>query len=63
MKTHNVRKPSSNVIWVGLKVEGKALKMELDTGSAVSIIPHDLYKEKFNDKQMLKTYTGKTLFH
>ena len=38
--------------------------MELDTGSAVSIIPHDLYKEKFNDKPLhkteltLKTYTG-----
>ena len=41
MKIHNVRKPSSNVIWVDLKVEGKPLKMELDTGSAVSIILHD----------------------
>ena len=63
MKIHNVRKPSSNVIWVDLKVGGKPLKMELDTGSAVSIIPHDLYEEKFNDKplhkteQMLQTYT------
>ena len=32
---HNVCKPSSNVIWVDLKAEGKPLKMELDTGSAV----------------------------
>ena len=31
----NVCKPSSNVIWVDLKAEGKPLKMELDTGSAV----------------------------
>ena len=67
MKIHNVMKPSSNVIWVDLKVEGKPLKMELDTGSAVSIIPRDLYKEKFNDKPlhntelMLKTYTGETI--
>ena len=59
--------PSSNVIWVDLKVEGKPLKMELDTGSAVSIIPHDLYMEKFNDKPlhktdlMLKTYTGENI--
>ena len=49
LKIHNVSNPSSNVIWVDLKVEGKPLKMELDTGSAVSIIPHDLYMEKFND--------------
>ena len=54
-KIHNVRKPSSNVIWVDLKVEGKQLKMELDTGLAVSIIQHDLYKEKFNDKPLHKT--------
>ena len=59
--------PSSNVIWVDLKVEGKPLKMELDTGSAVSIIPHDLYMEKFNDKPlhktelMLKTYSGENI--
>ena len=29
----------SRLIYVDLKVEGKPLKMELDTGSAVSIIP------------------------
>ena len=57
MKIHNVRKPSSNVIWVDLKVEGKPLEME----------SHDLYKEKFNDKPlhktelMLKIYTGKNI--
>ena len=67
MEIQNVRKPGSNVIWVDLKVEGKPLKMELDTGSAVSIIPHDLYKEKFNGKPlyktelMLKTYTGENI--
>ena len=42
IQIHNVSKPSSNVIWIDLKVEGKPLKMELDTGSAVSIIPRDL---------------------
>ena len=42
--------------------------MERDTGSAESIIPHELYRKKFNDKPlyktelMLLTYTGKTLF-
>ena len=38
IKIHNESKPSSNVILVDLKAEGKPLKMELDTGSAVSII-------------------------
>ena len=41
--------------------------MELDTDLAVSIIPHDLYMEKFNEKSlhktelMLKTYTVKNI--
>ena len=41
--------------------------MELDKGSAVSIIPHDFYMEKFNNKPlqetelMLKTYTGENI--
>ena len=67
LKIHNVSKPSSNIIWLDLKVEEEPLKMELDTGSAVSIIPHDLYMEKFNKKPlkktelMLKTYTGENI--
>ena len=41
--------------------------MELDKRSAVSIIPHDFYMEKFNNKPlqetglMLKTYTGENI--
>ena len=67
IKIHNASKLSSNVIWVDLKAEGKPLKMELDTGSAVSIIQQDSCREKFNDKPlhktelMLKTYTGETI--
>ena len=38
IKIHNESKQSSNVILVDLKAEGKPLKMELDTGSGVSII-------------------------
>jgi len=52
IKIHNASKLSSNVIWVDLKAEGKPLKMELDTGSAVSIIQQDSYREKFNDKPL-----------
>ena len=35
--------PAENVIWVDLKVDEKPLKMELHTGSAVSIISHELH--------------------
>ena len=52
IKIHNASKLSSNVIWVDLKAEGKPLKMELDTGSAVSIIQQDSYRGEFNDKPL-----------
>ena len=52
---HNVSKPSTNVIWVALKADGKPMKIELDTGSAVLIVPQDLYMDRFNDKLLHKT--------
>ena len=64
LKVHNVSKQNNDIIWVDLNVDGKPLKMELDTGSAVSIILFDLYQHKFNDNPLhetglfLKTYTG-----
>ena len=44
-EVHNVRKQSNDIIWVDLDVDGKPLKMELDTGSAVSIndFPHLIF--------------------
>ena len=50
MKIHNVSNPGRNVIWVDLKVDGKPLKMELDTGSAVTIITHELYMLKMKQQ-------------
>ena len=47
-EVHNVRKQSNDIIWVDLDVDGKPSKMELDTGSAVSIISFDLYQQKIN---------------
>ena len=44
---HSVRKQSNDIIWVDLDVDGKPLKMELDTGSAALIISFDLYQQKF----------------
>ena len=60
-EVHNVRKQSNDIIWVDLDVDGKPLKMELDTGSVVSIISFDLYQQKFNTGLLLKTYTGENI--
>ena len=67
LEVHNVSKQNNDIIWVDLNVDGKPLKMELDTGSAVSIISFDLYQQKFNDNPLhetglfLKTYTGENI--
>ena len=48
-------------------VDGKPLRMELDTGSAVSTISFDLYQQKFNRLPLhktglsLKTYTAENI--
>lgn len=38
-----------------IKVDGKPLKMELNTGSAVSINTHELCTKKFNEIPLQKT--------
>ena len=51
-------------MYVQVIVEGQPIKMELDTGAAVSIMPYMMYKEKMAHIQLrkstvnLKTYTG-----
>lgn len=35
MELNTMTSPSSSIIWVTPEIEGKPLKMELDTGSAV----------------------------
>lgn len=55
---------SSSVIWLKPKVNGVPLKMELDTGSALSIISFKDYNENFPKLKLkhtnvkLRTYTG-----
>ena len=64
LEVHNVNKSSNDVIWVNVNVENQPLSMELDTGSAVSILPYDIFLAKFRDKKLektstvLRTYTG-----
>ena len=51
-------------MYVQVIMEGQPIKMELDTGAAVSIMPYTMYKEKMAHIQLrkstvnLKTYTG-----
>ncbi|CAB4010092.1 Retrovirus-related Pol poly from transposon [Paramuricea clavata] len=67
LEVNNVNKSSRDVIWVDVKVENQPLSMELDTGSAVSILPYDMFLERFRDKELektttvLKTYTGELI--
>ena len=56
-----------HVIWVGPEVQGRVVKMELDTGSAVSVLSYKQYKEHFGHVKLakslvtLKTYTGQKI--
>lgn len=55
------------VIWVSPEVQGRVIKMELDTGSAVSILLYKQYKKRFGHMKLaksditLKTYTGEKI--
>ena len=61
---HSLKETERKIIWVTPEVEGVKLKMELDTGSALSIISHSDYVKNFPKLKlkptsvMLKTYTG-----
>ena len=56
-----------HVIWVSPEVQGRMIKMELDTGLAVSVLPYKQYKEHFGHEKLakslatLKTYTGEKI--
>ncbi|XP_028416384.1 uncharacterized protein K02A2.6-like [Dendronephthya gigantea] len=67
LKIHKVAKGHTNIIWVTPEVEGKSLQMELDTGSAVSVLPLKQYNAMFKSFELhptttvLKTYTGEKI--
>ena len=64
---YRVSKPSAHPITVELEVNRKKLRMEIDTGAAVSVISMDTYQKLFSDTSLntstlrLKTYTGLSL--
>ena len=48
---HQLTKPKNRIdmIWTTLRVAGQPLKIEVDTGSAYSVIPHHVYKEMLGE--------------
>ena len=65
---HSIKNSKSNVIWITPEVDGKLLKMELDTGSGtVSVLPFSKYQKLYPNVQLeksttlLKTYTGEKI--
>ena len=57
----------ADVISITPKIEGKYLKMELDTGSAISVIPIKMYRQLFSHRPLsttnttLRTYSGQII--
>ena len=60
---NSVRSADSDVMWVSPIVNGKPLRMELDTGSALSVMSLEQFRKTFRCKLkdtsvVLRTYTG-----
>ena len=62
------RSTDTNIIWVSPKVNGTPLRMELDTGSVVSVINKQQFDEYLPEMKtrytsvILKTYCGEDIF-
>ena len=58
---------SADIISITPKIEGKYLKMELDTRSAISVIPIKMYRQLFSHRPLsatnttLRTYSGQII--
>lgn len=64
LELHSITEKDRKIIWITTTVSGVKLKMELDTGSALSVISETDYNRLFSKiplektSVMLKTYTG-----
>lgn len=57
LEVGNVNQAAGDVIWVTPKVNGQTLKMEQDTGLAVSTLPVQKYKEMFPNTPLVAIET------
>ena len=65
-ETHKIKSSRTEPIWIHPKVNGCQLQMELDTGSALTILPASMFHEHFDlplqqTSTMLKPYAGDRL--
>lgn len=64
LELHDITEEDRKIIWITTTVSGVKLQMELDTGSALSVISETDYNKLFSHlplqktSVMLKTYTG-----
>ena len=54
-RCHKPTENRTNMIWVAPRVAGQHLKMEVNTGSAYSVIPLSVYKEIFQKQELQPT--------
>ena len=54
LEVNNVN-DKDDVIWVNPKVQGRVIKMELETVSAVSVLPCKQYKKHFGHVKLAKS--------
>lgn len=62
-----MQEKDNDAIWLTPKIQEVELQMELDTGSALSLILYEDYRDKFPNLKLkhtsvkLKTYTGERI--
>ncbi|KAL4009353.1 hypothetical protein ACER0C_003205 [Sarotherodon galilaeus] len=67
LELYTMQEKDNDAIWLTPKIQGIELQMELDTGSALSLISYEDYRNKFPNLKLkhtsvkLKTYTGERI--
>ena len=64
LELYLMNKQRTETFWATVSINGRDIKMEVDTGAAISILPSHLFKKRFaqlpllNTDVKLKTYSG-----
>ncbi|KAL3975969.1 inner nuclear membrane protein Man1 [Sarotherodon galilaeus] len=67
LELYTMQEKDNDAIWLTPKIQGVELQMELDTGSALSLISYEDYRDKFPNLKLkhtsvkLNTYTGERI--
>ena len=55
LELYHMNKQRTETFWVTVSINGRDIKMEVDTGAAISILPSHLFKKHFAQLPLLKT--------